>query len=249
MATTGAEEVLSVEVRYRETLGSDVIVVSLREVEGSSLIGSAPIRIPPSHESQRHYPGLFWAATIGGTVVYESLLERDRLWLADFDPAVVGIATQPFQLSGRDGKVLRKHVPDILLRMSDGSFTLVDVKRAEALARQEVREQFAWTKRLCQAKGWLYEVWSGADAVFMANVRFLAVGRRSALLDPTVLDGVARHGRSGRTIREVEQSAEGIASPEQVRLATMALLWSGRWTTDLHRPLSSDSVLSCEEAA
>lgn len=249
MATTAVEAALSVEVRYRETLASDVIVVSLGEVRGSWLIGSAPIRIPPSHKSQRHYPGLFWAATIHGAVVYESLLERDRLWLADFDPAVVGIATQPFQLSGRDGAVLRQHVPDILLRTSDGTYTVVDVKRAEVLHRPEVREQFAWTRRLCQAKGWAYEVWSGADPVFLANVRFLAVGRRSSMLDRGLVDEVARHGRTGRTISQVEQSAAHVGSSEAVRLATMTLLWCGRWTTDLHQPLSGKSVLSCEEAA
>ncbi|MEP7330565.1 MAG: hypothetical protein ABI692_00610 [Terracoccus sp.] len=38
--------------------------------------------------------------TTGSFVGYESLLERDRVLLADFDPAVVGIVYQPFWISG-----------------------------------------------------------------------------------------------------------------------------------------------------
>jgi hypothetical protein len=35
--------------------------------------------------------------------------------LADFDPAVAGLAAQPFQLAGPDGGRDRRHVPDLLL--------------------------------------------------------------------------------------------------------------------------------------
>jgi len=42
---------------------------------------------------------MYWSATTGTHVVYESRLELARLLLADFDPAVVNILAQPFQLS------------------------------------------------------------------------------------------------------------------------------------------------------
>ena len=35
--------------------------------------------------------GLSWSATTGPHVGHESLLERDRLWVADFDPRVIRI--------------------------------------------------------------------------------------------------------------------------------------------------------------
>ena len=60
-------------------------------------------------------------------ISYESLLERDRLWLADFDPNVRWIASQPFWLSGRVGSILRRHPPDFLLQTTTG-YTVVDVK-------------------------------------------------------------------------------------------------------------------------
>jgi hypothetical protein len=39
-------------------------------------------------------------ATTGSLVGYESLLKRDRLWQADFDPSVRWVASQPLWLWG-----------------------------------------------------------------------------------------------------------------------------------------------------
>lgn len=69
--------------------------------------------------------------TTGKHAWYESLLQRDRLLLADFDPDVVGIAAQPMWLVGEGKGVTRRHVPDLLLALSDGNFMLVDVKPAK----------------------------------------------------------------------------------------------------------------------
>jgi hypothetical protein len=74
-----------------------------------------PVRPIRSFAGQHHYPGLFWSVTTGKHVWYESLLERDRLLLADFDPDVVGIAAQPMWLVGEGKGVTRRHVPDLLL--------------------------------------------------------------------------------------------------------------------------------------
>ena len=89
------------------------------EARPEAIVGGLPVRVPPAYRGQRNYPGLFWAASNQRTLVYESLLELDRLWLADFDPTVVAIATQPLQVRGRDGAALRSHVPDILLVHDD----------------------------------------------------------------------------------------------------------------------------------
>jgi hypothetical protein len=44
--------------------------------------------------------GLWWSATTGGHVGFESWMER--VMALDLDPTVVGIASQPFWLSWRD---------------------------------------------------------------------------------------------------------------------------------------------------
>ncbi|GGN25824.1 hypothetical protein [Streptomyces fuscichromogenes] len=55
----------------------------------------APVRGFPSYRGQRHFPGLYWSATTGRHVGFESWLERDHAILMDFDPQVVGFASHP----------------------------------------------------------------------------------------------------------------------------------------------------------
>ena len=68
-----------------------------------------------------------------------------RLWLADLDVRVGGIAARPLRLVGRDGSALRRHVPDLLLLDRAGMVTLVDVKPERLIRGPEVSEVFGWT--------------------------------------------------------------------------------------------------------
>lgn len=86
-------------------------------------------------------------------MVYESRLELARIMLADFDPLVTGIATQPFLLTGPDWDQTRRHIPDLLLVHADGGVTVVDVKARSRMTDHPVPEQFAWTQRICTGKG------------------------------------------------------------------------------------------------
>lgn len=234
-----AERLLEAECRFVD-VGGGALSTVLGKVDGANVVRGRPIRGFPTYKGQRNYPGWLWLATTRSLVGYESLLERDRLWLADFDPDVRWVASQPFWLSGRDGFVLRRHVPDFLLETADG-YRVVDVKPADLLASSDAAELFGWTGRLCEAKGWAYEVWSGADPVVLRNVRFLAAGRRLDLVDREILVKVADAGTAGMTLARAEAAAG--TDPAAARAATLALLWSGRWTTDMSCPLSPASIL------
>ena len=47
-----------------------------------------PVRRFTSRKGQRHMSGLWWSATTGGHVAFESWLERDQVMALDFDAAV-----------------------------------------------------------------------------------------------------------------------------------------------------------------
>jgi phosphohistidine swiveling domain-containing protein len=91
-----------------------------------------PVRRFTAHQGQRHLSGLWWSATTGGHVGFESWLERDHLMALDFDPGMTGIASQPFwlQWTGRGG-VRVSHAPDYFARRADGSAVVVDCRPAE----------------------------------------------------------------------------------------------------------------------
>ena len=228
-----------VELRF---LNADRQAVSkdLGKVDGVDVVRGQPVRTFPMYRGQQNYPGLLWCATTRTLIGYESLLERDRLWLADFDPAVRWIASQPFWLSGRDGSTLRRHAPDFLLQTTNG-YTVVDVKPEPLLEEPGVAEVLAWTGRLCAAKGWAYEVWSGADPVLLRNVRFLAAGRRPGLVEEPAVVKLAEQLQPGMTVADVVAGVDLDAAT--ARAAVLALLWRGAWMTDLTRPLSPHSAL------
>ena len=218
-------------------------VATLGEVEAAQIVAGSPVREFSWHPRQGNYPGWLWTATTGTLVGYESLLERDRVLLADFDVEVTAIASQPFWVSGLDEDVPRRHAPDYLLTCADGSVVVVDVKPAAMCEEPKVAAVLGWTGSLCRDRGWRYEVFHGGNAILMANLRFLAQGRRSMFLDDECVSAVAAAGRSGMTLGQIETQAKG-CDPLDARASALALLWRQAWTTDLSRPLSSSSVIS-----
>ncbi|MFE9565221.1 TnsA-like heteromeric transposase endonuclease subunit [Streptomyces sp. NPDC006487] len=221
---------------------------SMREVPFSELrladfTESAPWRQVRSVHGQAHYSGSYASATTGGHVVYESRLELARLLLADFDPAVRGIFAQPCRLVARIGDRVRRHVPDFLLVMGSGTVRVVNVKPAVRLQDPKIAEALEWPGRLVERHGWEYEIWSGADRVLLENVRFLAAYRRPGIVPESDVEDAWQQVADGDPMAVAERRLAGDRPVHEARPPLMALLWSGRLTTDLSRPLSGESVL------
>jgi TnsA-like endonuclease N terminal len=115
-----------------------------------------PSRSFPTFKGQRNFPGLWWFATTGEHVGYESRLEHDQLMALDADPRVVGVASQPMWLhwTTPDGRE-RRHAPDFFARLEDGSAVLIDVRADGQIAPQDAAA-FAASARACQSVGWVY---------------------------------------------------------------------------------------------
>ncbi len=105
---------------------------------------------------------------------------------------MAAIAAQPFLLQARVAGTARRHVPDFLLVHADKSVRVVNVKPAGKLAEPRTAEALAWPGRLIEGHRWHYEIWSRADPVLLANLRFLAGYRR-------------RRGHAGRHDRRRDQ--------------------------------------------
>jgi hypothetical protein len=231
-----------VVVRYRGSDGG-FVDTSLDRLPVDEVLAGLPVREFRSYKGRRHYSGWYWSATTGGHVVYESRLELARILLADQDFSVVAIAAQPFLLEGSDGERIRRHVPDVLLGHADGAVTVVDVKAVSRLDDPTVSAQFAWTKRLCDRRGFRFEVWSGADAVLLENVRFLAGYRRSVLIAQEWVPRVLDVSCSPIAIAEVERRLGSAAHWGQIRPVILHLLWQSRLVADLCCPLGGDTLV------
>ncbi|TBO61553.1 TnsA-like heteromeric transposase endonuclease subunit [Streptomyces kasugaensis] len=210
-------------------------------VSADFLQSAVPWRTFRWYKGQRHYSGTYWSATMRDHVIYESRLELTRLLFADFDPAVRYIGAQPFLLKAElEGRAC-KHIPDYLLVTEQGP-VVVDVKPFHRLSKPEVVFTFGWTRRVVEARGWQYEVWSEPPEVELENIRFLAGYRRDWMFSLELLDEIQGAGVDGVALGQAARSLPG--RPEsQVRSAIHHLIWLHRLVVPLDRPLSSSQIL------
>jgi hypothetical protein len=181
-----------------------------------------PFRWP---KAGRHFPGWYWAATTGQLVGFESWLERDRLVLMDFDPAVVGIASQPFWLHWHDGTRERRHAPDFFVRHADGSAVVVDVRADDWIAPRDAAA-FEVTRRACAEAGWGFERVGVPEAVLLANVRWLSRYRHPRC---------RQHPAAARLLEVFSQPGPLMAGADGAgdRLATLPVLFHLLWRQEL----------------
>ncbi|MET7770491.1 TnsA-like heteromeric transposase endonuclease subunit [Nocardia sp. NPDC005366] len=210
---------------------------SLPEVVGEI---AGPVRSFPSYRGQRNFPGWYWSATLGRRVGFESWVERDHLVALDFDPAVVGVVSQPFRLLwvGEDGRP-RRHTPDFLVHREDGGILVLDSRPLDLIAERD-RTAFAATARACETVGWDYAVWDRVDAVVAANHRWLAGYRHPRCFDAQV---------AARLLRVFEQpgplmdGAESAGDPLGTLPVLYNLLWRRWLVADLSVVLSHRTLV------
>ncbi|WP_406120358.1 TnsA-like heteromeric transposase endonuclease subunit [Streptomyces canus] len=206
----------------------------------------APVRDFPSYRGQRHFPGLYWSATTGRHVGFESWLERDHAILMDFDPRVVGFASQPFWLFWRDevsGRG-RSHAPDFFARAADGTGLVVDCRPADRIDDRSAAA-FAAMRRACDQLGWAYRLAGEIDAVRVANLRWLAGYRHPRYGEAEGLNGAVT--ASFAVPAPLVAQAASVGDPLQVLPVVFHLLWCGRLVADLSYPLSDRTLVSRSE--
>ncbi len=221
-----------------------VDVVALDDARVRQFDTAVPWREFRWYRKQRHSSGSYWSATMEAPVGYESRLESVNLLLADFDPRVVWILSQPFLMAGDDRGTTRRHVPDYLLVHADKSACVVDVKPAEKLSRPKVRDSLAWSRRVFEHHGWEYRVQSEPAPTFLVNVQFLAGYRRRFQFLDAEVDAAAAELRASLTLGEAVRAVTPITGdPRFARSLVLHLLWTRRLLTDLTHPLSTTSIL------
>ncbi|WP_433616894.1 TnsA-like heteromeric transposase endonuclease subunit [Dactylosporangium sp. CA-139114] len=211
--------------------------VDLAHASGLVIEQLAPVRAMPTYRGQRSNQGLWWLATTARHVGYESWLERDHLTLLDFDPAVVGVAAQPFWLMWQHDGRPQSHAPDFFARLADGGGVVVDVRPA---GRVRPRDALAFeaTRQACDLTGWQYRLVHEPDPVRMANVRWLAGFRHPRCRRTDLAAAVTEVFREPLGLLA---GAGRVGDPLVCLPNVYHLLWTGVLATDLAVPLSERS--------
>ena len=216
--------------------------VPLVEVGPVAFEAAVPARRFRPRKGQRHLSGLWWSATTGAHVGYESWLERDHLLALDFDPRVVGIASQPFWLHWVDADGQRvSHVPDYFARRGDGSAVVVDCRPVERRKKPRDVAKFDATAGACRMLGWEYRLVGAVDPVETANLRWLAGYRHPRY---RVLETEVALVAVFATAMPLMDGAELVGDPVAVLPVLFHLLWCHDLVADLRVPLSDATLVS-----
>lgn len=230
----------SVEVDW-VTGDGDLQRLALDAAAGAGFEDGLPVRRHRPRKGQRHLGGLWWCATTAGHVGFESWLERDNVMLLDFDPAVVGIAAQPFWLSWPNDAGLRTwHAPDFFARRIDGTALVVDCRPVERRRPQDLAK-FAVTERACAWLGWEYRLVAGLDPVLLGNLRWLSGYRHPRNDVPAVVVSLLE---VFATPTPLLAGAEAVGDPIAVLPALFHLLWRQVLSADLSRPLGEATLVA-----
>ncbi len=127
----------------------------------------------PAWQRSSHTPARQVVAPTGGIVrgwfpsikaqrmvAFESLLERDALYLFEFSPAVANIQEQPFKLQYACGDVVRRYTPDFALDLHDGRTVIVEIKPENKLLQADVAESLRCIEAAFMRQGQVFRVLS-----------------------------------------------------------------------------------------
>jgi hypothetical protein len=109
------------------------------------------------------------------SIAYESLLERDYLYLLDFDDAVAAFEEQPLTIPYEHAGTTHRYTPDFLVRHA-GQELLVECKPLARVDDDENRRKFAAAAAWGTANGYVFQVVTEQEirrGWRLENVRFL----------------------------------------------------------------------------
>ncbi|SEE64697.1 hypothetical protein SAMN05216489_07576 [Streptomyces sp. 3213] len=220
------------DVEYVDGLGR-VVRSALMQCWHIPFEDCRPSRSFPVYRGQKNFTGWWWTATTGTHVGYESWLERAVLIGLDFDPGVVGIASQPFWLHWSDGKRSRRHAPDYFVRRADGSAGVVDVRADDRIEPRDT-EAFAVTAEACGRAGWGFERIGCPPLVRESNLRWLAGYRHPRCMQPEI---AGRLWEAFASPQPLFEGVEAVGSRLAVLPVLFHLLWRQLLVADLESAL------------
>jgi hypothetical protein len=119
--------------------------------------GRGPVR-QPRRGPGSNIVGQFASMKMSRLVPFESLIERDLLYLADFEQDIVAIEAQPFVIDYKDHAGRQKrYTPDFLLGYADRDL-VVECKPATQVGKQENLLKWEFARQWCAECDWQFVV-------------------------------------------------------------------------------------------
>jgi len=128
-------------------------------------------------------------------VEYESLLERDAIYLFEFSPGVISYQEQPALIHYEQGGNLRKYFPDFEVTLRTGEIIHIEIKPSQKLMSKELDQKLTAISQFYWEQGRLFRLLTDADIrqePRLSNLKVLQEVHRSEL-DLTMSSEYLKH--------------------------------------------------------
>lgn len=130
--------------------------------------------------------GKFPSLKMRRLICWESQIERDYIYLLEFDPAVISYAEQPLRISYYLDDKERHYTPDFLVKRSDKNL-IVEVKQEVEAQKEENQQLFRIASAICARDN--YEFVLVTDTMIrvqprLDNIKLLTRYQRVPIHDP-----------------------------------------------------------------
>jgi TnsA endonuclease N terminal len=180
---------------------------------------------------------------MGRAVAWESQIERDFIYLLEFDPDVLSYQEQPRKFQYRaDGKV-HSYTPDLEVTTKDKTL-IIEIKPASKAKDDEHQRLFKRVAPVIEAEGFEYRVVT--DAMIrhepqLSNIKYLRIHGRTV---PTTSDQLIAHSHlTQHPSPTVSSLMEEFTVRSLPRQTVYTLIYWGVIAVDLNQPLTPLSPL------
>lgn len=188
--------------------------------------------------------GKFPSLKMRRLVWWESQIERDYIYLLEFDPAVISYEEQPLRISYHLNRKERYYTPDFLVERADKSL-IIEVKPEEEVQKKENQRLFHIASAICARNN--YEFVIVTDKMIrvqprLNNIKLLTRYQRTPINDPhyQIICYELFAKNSEISLNEVMQFFASRSIDKQV---VFSLLYWGVLAVDLMRPIGGGSVV------
>lgn len=192
--------------------------------------------------------GRFPSVKMKRMIAFESLIERDYLYLLDYDPDVEWFEEQPLTIEYQhEGKILH-YTPDFHL-VEQARDTLIECKPDKLVDTDENRRKFAVAHDWCRQRGWEFRVVTDLQvrAGFrLQNIKLLTRYARQAV-DPDTRGRIYALLHGAQTQLTIAHVTTAISpySPAAVTASILCMAFHHEiWVSLDDNPVSRETTIS-----
>jgi hypothetical protein len=187
--------------------------------------------------------GKFPSLKMRRNIWYESLLERDAMYLLEFDPEVISYREQEPRIRYWVDSKEHRYTPDLLVGRKHKK-QIIEVKPKKALMDETYNLLFHIITPICREQGYEFVVWTEDGIRMQPRLEIVKTLWRYARTPLHPQHQIYCHEFfSARREAGLEETARFFASKKITKRVVFALIYWGIISIDLTTPIGPNSVL------